>query len=114
MTIQEYIRNDVVVVSLGGNLLGDPDTSQMRERFYTLLEGKSRKFVIDLTGVRLINSSGLGALLAVLTSIKNRKGDLRLANVSANVASLLLITKLVTILKIYDTVERALDSYGNE
>lgn len=111
MTIKTKTVGDVLVVSLKGNFLGEPDISQLRARIYKLLEGGTKKMVISLNDVKLMNSSGLGTLIAILTSIRNRGGEVHFANVGANVASLFMVTKLVKVLKTYDTVDRAVAGF---
>ena len=61
-----------------------------------------------------MNSSGLGALMGALTSMRSADGDLRLANVTEKVQSLLMITQLLTIFKTYESVDRAVASFLTE
>ena len=111
MTLKEKMYNDVAVLSLKGNMVGEPDTDKLRDRIYGLLQEDMKKIVIDLKGVRWINSSGLGVLIASLTSVKNKGGDLRLSNITDKVESLLVITQLVKVFKTYETVDRAVASF---
>ena len=66
---------------------------------------------IDLSKVKWMNSSGLGALMASLTTLRNAGGDLKLANVTKKIESLLLITKLITVFETYESVDRAVASF---
>jgi len=66
---------------------------------------------IDLSKVKWMNSSGLGALMAGLTTLRNAGGDLKLANVTKKIESLLLITKLITVFETYESVDRAVASF---
>jgi anti-sigma B factor antagonist len=45
--------------------------------------------------------------MAVMTTLKNADGQLKLANVTEKVESLLMITQLMRIFETYDSVERA-------
>ncbi len=107
---QKRVRN-VVVLSLTGNLIGEPFTSDLRKAIYDVLESGSRRVVLDLAGLKVINSMGLGVLIAALTSLRNRGGDLRLAGLNQKVEGVFLITQLVKVVKIYDTVERAVSRF---
>jgi len=112
MTIKEKIYdNKVAVLTLKGNLIGEPDTDNLREKIYGLLQDGFSKIVIDMKGVRWISSSGLGTLIASLSSVRSKGGDLRLANVTEKVESLFAITQLVKVFKTYETVERAVASF---
>jgi anti-sigma B factor antagonist len=65
-----------------------------------------------MQSVDLINSSGLGILIGNLTNVKNNGGDLRLARASDKVKQILQITKLITVFKLYSTVDEAVNSFS--
>jgi anti-sigma B factor antagonist len=111
MTIKETMHGNIALLALKGNLSGEPETVQLREKVQSLLEEGFSKVVIDMKGVRWVNSTGLGTLIAVLTSIKNKGGDLRLASITEKVESLFIITQLVKVFKTYETAERAVASF---
>jgi anti-sigma B factor antagonist len=111
MTIKEKMNGDVAVLTLKGNLMGEPDTADVRDKIYSLLQDDVRKIVLDMSKVKWINSSGLGTLIAALTSVKNKGGDMRLAGVSEKVESLFMITQLIKVFKTYETVDRAVNSF---
>ena len=111
MTIKEKMHGDVAVVSLKGNLMGEPDTTEVREKIYSLLQDEVRKIVLDLSKVKWVNSTGLGTLISVMTSVKNKDGDLRLAHVTEKLESLFMITQLIKVFKTYESVDRAVASF---
>jgi anti-sigma B factor antagonist len=111
MTIKEKIDGDVAVLSFKGNLMGEPDTTEVRDKIYSLLQDGISKIVLDLGKVKWVNSSGLGTLIAAMTSVKNKGGELRLANVTDKVESLFVITQLIKVFKTYETVDRAIASF---
>jgi len=58
-----------------------------------------------------LNSSGLGALMAALTTLRNAGGDLKLAQVSPKIESLLYSTKLICVFETYESAEAAVASF---
>lgn len=111
MQIKEKIDNDVAVLTMKGDLLGEPDTTTIREKIHSLISDELKKVVIDLGGVNYMNSSGLGTLISALTSMRNAGGELRLARVGKKVQNLFIITQLVKVFDTYETVDRALASF---
>src|SRR3990172_1948597 len=101
MQVNEQRQGDVTVLSLKGKLMGGPETQAVHAKVKELAENKSVKVVIDLAKVKWMNSSGLGAIMGSLTTLKNAGGELKLANVTEKVQSLFMITKLITIFKTY-------------
>jgi anti-sigma B factor antagonist len=49
--------------------------------------------------------------VSVYTSVKNRGGELKLANLTKKIKDLLSITQLLTIFDAYDSVDEALGSF---
>mgnify|MGYP001802035832 FL=1 len=85
----------------------------MTESFSEKLELGYEQFVIDLSDLQHINSSGLGVLITLLTKARKKGGELMLANPSSYIKNLLLITKLNTIFEIHATTDEALGALVN-
>ncbi len=111
MRIKEKIEGDVAILELHGKMMGGPETLALQEKVRGLVADGLHKIVIDLGKVKWMNSSGLGTLMASLTTSKNANGDLRIANATEKVESLLMVTQLMTIFKTFESVDRAVASY---
>lgn len=111
MTLKEKEINDVVVLELSGKIMGGPDANVLSEKLHQLVDRNKTKVVADLSKVSWMNSSGLGILIGGLTTMRNNHGDLKLANVTERIKSLLIITKLITIFETFDSVEAAVASF---
>src|SRR5215469_8392220 len=59
----------------------------------------TRRIIVDLSNVTLVDSTGLGALLRVWTAAQNKGCDLEIANLNQRVEKLVEITKLDTVFK---------------
>lgn len=111
MQIKEHIEDDVVILALRGNLMGDPETTEFREKIKDLVRDGFLKIVLDVSKVKWINSSGLGALISALTSVTNAGGDMRISNVTEKIKSLFMITQLIKVFKVFESNERAAASF---
>jgi anti-sigma B factor antagonist len=114
MKIKENIENQVAILSISGNMMGGPETTALHDYIKGLIKDGIKKVVVDLKGVKWMNSSGLGVLMASHSSLQSAGGDLRLSNVTEKVESLFMVTKLVKIFKSFETTERAVASYTDE
>lgn len=112
MQINEQRQGDVAILTLKGKLMGGPETQAVHEKVKELAENKVLKVVIDLGNVKWMNSSGLGAVMGSMTTLKNAGGELKLANVTEKVQSLFIITKLITIFDTHNNVEEAVSSFN--
>lgn len=107
-------RYNSVVIVLKGNVMGGPDGSKMHDTLHELKESGKKNVVADLSKVKFMNSSGLGMLISGMTTMRNAGGDLRLANVADRIQSLLIITKLITVFKHYDSLDAAVESFESD
>lgn len=73
----------------------------------TVASGRSR-IVVDLSACEFVDSSGLGALIAGLKTARQAGGDLRIAGVGPQIATVLQLTNLDRVLRAHDTVDGAL------
>ncbi len=111
MKIKEKIEGDVAVLSVSGNMMGGPETMVLHDKVKSLTADGIKKIVIDLKGVKWMNSSGLGVLMACMTTLNNAGGKLKLASVTEKVKSLLVITQLLRIFDTFESAERAVASF---
>ena len=111
MKVKTRMEGDVAIISVSGKLMGGPESDTLRNEIKNLIDDGSKKFVVDLKGVPWINSTGLGALMAVYTSIQRSEGVLKLCHVSDRIQSLFMITKLLTIFDTYPSESEAIESF---
>ncbi|RMF55852.1 MAG: anti-sigma factor antagonist [Calditrichaeota bacterium] len=114
MKIKEKMHGDVAVLTVSGNLMGGPESTQLHEKVKSLIADGFNKVVIDIKGVKWINSSGLGILMACMSSLKNAGGGLKLASVTDKVQSILMMTKLIEIFETYENADRAVAKFIEE
>jgi anti-sigma B factor antagonist len=107
-------RYNCVVIEFKGNVMGGPDAVNLNEKLHELIENDKKNVVVDLSKVKFMNSSGLGMLIGALTTMRKADGDLRIANATDKIESLLVITKLVTVFKHFKTLDEAIESYEEE
>lgn len=111
MKLSSHEESGVVVLEPKGKIMGGPDATLMHDKLHDYINQGKKKVVIDLAGVDWMNSTGLGILISGLTTLRNNQGDLKLANVTGKIESLLTITKLITVFETFDSVEEAVGNF---
>lgn len=101
----------VAILEPKGKIMGGPDATLLHDRLHEFIKQNKLKVIIDLAGVDWMNSTGLGILISGLTTLRNNEGELKLANVTDKIQSLLTITKLITVFDAHDSVAEALESF---
>lgn len=113
MRMKERIEGDVAVLELSGNLMGGGEVDQFQERLHGLKGDGFNKVVLDLGGVNLISSAGVGMLIAGAKTLREAGGDLKLANLTERVYNILVvITQLGSVFNIFETADRAAASFS--
>jgi anti-sigma B factor antagonist len=120
LEINQKESHGIVILELVGRLVLGQESMDFRTKVKEVLDnsdwtkekwGWNTRIVIDLGNVNLIDSAGLGALVAARTGAVNRGAGMKLANLTKKIRDQLNITKLVTVFDTYDSVEAAVNSY---
>jgi anti-sigma B factor antagonist len=111
MKISDEVKNDIVIFHLEGKVMGGPDATMFHGKLHEYIDSGKKRVVIDLKKVEWMSSVGLGMLISAMTAVKNGGGELKLANITNSIQSLLTITRLATIFEAHDTVDEALNSF---
>jgi len=80
-----------------------------KEELTAAVGEQRRALIVDLSSVREVDSSGLGALVAVLKWVRRFGGSMRICAVQPGVREVVELTMLHRILPLHDTVEEAMD-----
>ncbi len=104
-------RDGVVILDLAGKLMGGPESDPLREAFRRLIDGGTRKLIVNLRGVPWMNSSGLGVLLAAFIQARKQGGEVKFVGLQDRVQGILTTTKLVTMIETWEDEEAAVRSF---
>jgi anti-sigma B factor antagonist len=102
--------DDVVILDMSGRLTTGEPVLLLRNTVRRFVDDGNVKFVLSLAGVSYIDSVGLGELVACYTTIRNRKGNVKLLKISAVARQLLQMTKLLTVFETYEDEQTAVSS----
>ena len=102
----------VAILALDGRIVLGEETIALREKVKSLLGQGKKKLILDLKNVTGIDSSGLGALVAVHSSAKSDGATLRLCNLSSRTDELLQMTRLLTVFEVSNSEAEAVKSFS--
>ena len=103
--------NGVTVVELDGRIVLGEESNSFREHVKSLLAGGKTKIVLNMSNVTYIDSSGLGTLVSTHTSARSQGATLKLSNLGNKFREVLQVTKLLTVFDVYDSEEKAVQSF---
>lgn len=106
LTVQTEQRDDVIVVSVAGEL--DMATApQLQDHITDLLDKGHCNVVFDLAGVSFCDSTGLSVFVRAKNGCDDVGGVVRLAAPQRGVLRILEVSGLVEVLQTYPTVDEA-------
>lgn len=112
LSISNRKSGDVTIIDLAGKIALGESNRALHEAIRALTAAGEKNIVLDLANVTLIDSSGLGELVASYASVERSGGALKLASLSDRFIELIHITKLYTVFDVFDNEADALASFG--
>jgi anti-sigma B factor antagonist len=98
---------NILVVQMEGRILLGPECTYLVDTVVKAIEGGQRIIVLDLAGVRSIDSSGLGALTLSFGKMSKAGGRLYLAGARGPVLEILKMTHLDNVIPFFATADEA-------
>jgi len=110
MNIIERTINDITVLDLEGNFALD-ENARFRKHVTDAIDAGTRKLIVNLAGVKYMDSSGLGELISCYTALQQLNGHVKLLHINNRLQYLLAITKLDTVFETFDSEPAAVSSF---
>jgi anti-sigma B factor antagonist len=111
LEVNERQAGDVTILDMTGSVRMGEGAISLRNSIRGLVEDGKKKILLNLGGVKNIDSSGIGELIANYTTVSRDGGQLKLLNLTDKIQNLLVITKLLTVFDSFDNEAEALNSF---
>ena len=98
------------IVHINGKIIGNTVTL-FRDEIEQQLQDGNNNLIIDLTDVPLLDSTALGVIIITLQVLQRSGGKLVLLNPQQAVSSVLEVTRLTSILEVYESEEAARNAF---
>ena len=104
---ERQMEPDITVVELTGKLALGRECQRVETLVEDLANGRSKRVIIDMTGVDYTDSAGIGMLALAAGKMKEAGGSLVVVAPGGRVLQLLNLTQLTSIIKVCPTLEAA-------
>jgi anti-anti-sigma factor len=112
MVVNVEQDGDVCILRLEGRFATGLDSEYLRGKIEELKDAQFQKIIADFRNVSYIDSTGIGFLIGVYTSVLNKKGQFALAGINHRVREVLQLTKLDGVLPAYENVSAAKSAFA--
>ena len=113
LRVQTQIFGDMFILQCEGRIVFGDEAAALRERVGQMLSG-TPKIIINLEKVDHIDSGGLGILVGLWVSARNRGGELKLVSPNKHVNDVLERTNLDTVFKVYRDDDEAIAAFQKQ
>jgi anti-sigma B factor antagonist len=106
-------NEDIYIIDVVGEM-DLYNSYKLKELLTKMIDKKIEKYIINLEEVEYIDSSGIGALIHITSTIKKMNLRLSITNVHGSVKKVIELTKLSGFFPIFLSLEEAIKSLGEE
>lgn len=104
--------NDVAVVVIPTEELEASNVDEFRSAIAPVLRAHG-EVILDLSRLRFVDSSGMGAILSCLRQLSAKGGDLKLCGMAKQVRAIFELVRMHRIFDIYPTKREALYAFAH-
>lgn len=115
MQVNRRHKGNITILDIDGRVVG-ANAAALKEIVNQQIQaadneggnGDKLNLILNLERVQVMDSSGLGVLVAVHTAVRQHEGRVVLLNLGGNIRSLIVMARLMTIFDCYDTEAEAI------
>jgi anti-sigma B factor antagonist len=87
-------------------------TEPVKEDMKSLFNKPDTRLILNLEGIRFIDSSGFGVFLSILKTANNNHGQFKLCNIEPEVMELFRLLQLHNVFEIHNNLEDCVKSFN--
>jgi anti-sigma B factor antagonist len=111
LEITQRDHEGVGILDLKGRITVGPEATELRDKVAECSAAGVKNLVLNLQHVDYIDSTGLGALVILSTSLRKAGGAVKLVNLNKRNVELLVMTKLATVFDLFIDEQDAVNSF---
>lgn len=112
LTIEKkQIPPDVTVLEMNGRIIMGNNSRDVELKLAELLHDHAKKIIFDISGVTVVDSTGIGILVLCQGKITKEGGTLHVAGATDFVKDVFKMTCVDKLIHLYPTVARAAEAF---
>ena len=111
MEIEGRVSAGVAILDLKGRLVMDDGEKLFLQRVDELIRQGHRHILLNFNGVSDLDSTGVGVLVWKYITLQRQGGALKLLRLTPRCRRILTTTKLLSVLKAFDSEAEAVESF---
>lgn len=86
-------------------------TEPVKEKLLPYFSKPNTRLVLNLEGIKFIDSSGFSVFLSLMKAANNNYGQLKICNVHPEVKELFKVLQLHNVFELYDSLDECIESF---
>jgi len=111
ITFVEHDHGDVTQLVIQGQLTVEVE-GQMNAKSEELVARGKIRVVLDLGGIKYVDSSGIGSLVSLFKRVRLIQGDVKLSNLSGQPREIFRLLRLDQAFEVYDSPDLAIKAFN--
>jgi anti-sigma B factor antagonist len=107
MGIRIWTNQIIYIIDIDGSL-DLYESNRLKELVMKMIEKKVERFILNVKDANIIDSSGIGALIYISSTVKKMDLRLAIANVQGQIRQIIEKTKLMNYFPLYEKMEDAI------
>ncbi len=104
----------VKILTFSGNMLTGTENTPILSEVKEAIDSGVNRFIVNLGGIKFMNSTGLSLLINILTKSRKAGGEVVLADIPDDLNKLLVMTKLNSIFITKESQDTAIEFLRNQ
>jgi len=113
MKISQREVRGVTILDLEGRLVMEDGVPQLVEHLNALIRQARARILLNFDGVTYLDSAGVGAIAWKFATARRRDVHVKLLNLRRKSHNVFKTTRLLTVLKAYESEDEAIDSFAD-
>jgi anti-sigma B factor antagonist len=101
----------VRVLDLEGKITIGSGDVELRKSVEDAVAAGHNNILLNLQGITHIDSSGIGEMVGVYTTMTRKGGKMKLVNLTPKINDILQVTQLITVFDVFDSESEAVSSF---
>ncbi len=111
MRITQRSSGPVTILDLDGPITRNDGYGEVKATVSPLVQQDDTRILLNMAGVSYMDSTGIGELISVFISVRNRQGKLEIVNLTDRMRELFEVAQLVKVFELFDDEATAVESF---
>ena len=103
----KQLESGIALVTISGRLAMGGETERLDATVKGLIQKDHKQFIVDITALDYVDSSGIGMLVSCLTTVRKAGGELKMVGANPRIRRIFAMTGVDSMMPLFNTLAEA-------